>query len=172
MSKTKLPFTALLLTLALSFAACQSISPIGIATESALTKATGIAAGSPDTCTLSTLKGRYLFAHSGTLLPPAFGVSEPTPGADAGIHIFNGDGTGRDIVTVRVGSQIFLNNVTVPFTYTVNADCTGEYRVQVENGPAPAFNLALDPKGDSFVIISTEPPGNYVSGIDQRVANK
>ena len=25
------------------------------------------------TCTLKTLKGRYLFAASGTLLPPAFG---------------------------------------------------------------------------------------------------
>ena len=30
------------------------------------------------TCTLKTLKGRYLFASPGTLLPPAFGVTEPT----------------------------------------------------------------------------------------------
>jgi hypothetical protein len=42
------------------------------------------------TCTLETLKGRYLFAHSATLLPPAFGVTEPTPGHAAGFHIFNG----------------------------------------------------------------------------------
>ena len=32
------------------------------------------------TCTLKTLKGWYLFAQSGTLLPPAFGVTEPTQG--------------------------------------------------------------------------------------------
>ena len=50
-------------------------------------------------CTLETLKGRYLFAQQAMLLPPAFGITEPTPGADAGFHIFNGDGTGTDIVT-------------------------------------------------------------------------
>jgi len=66
------------------------------------------------TCTLKTLKGRYLFAASGTLLPPAFGVTEPTPGADAGYHTFNGDGTGTDTVTVRVGSEIVLENFVTP----------------------------------------------------------
>ena len=49
------------------------------------------------TCSLATLKGRYLFAASGTILPPAFGVTEPTPGADAGYHVFNGDGTGQTL---------------------------------------------------------------------------
>lgn len=170
MRKAKLPIIALLPALALLFAACQPIRPLSTATASAVTAATGMAAANAETCTLATLKGRYLFAHSGTILPPAFGVTEPTPGADAGIHTFNGDGTGADIVTVRVGSQIFLDNVTVPFTYTVNADCTGDYRVQIDNGPA--FNLFIDPKGDTVVMISTEPSGNYVSGIDQRVANK
>jgi hypothetical protein len=169
MRKTMWPFVAVLLTSALLFAAYQSINPSEAAAKGAPARATGVARGS-GSCSVSTLKGRYLFAHAGTILPPAFGVSEATPGADAGIHSFNGDGTGSDIVTVRVGSQIFLNNVTVPFTYTVNADCTGEYRVQIDNGPA--FNLYADPRGDSVVMISTEPPGNYVSGIDQRVANK
>ena len=40
-------------------------------------------------CTLKTLKGRYLFALTGTLFPPAFGVTEPTPSNAAGFHIFN-----------------------------------------------------------------------------------
>ena len=170
MRKTLWPFVAFLLTSAFLFAAYQLFNPSGALAESAPARATGVAAGSGGSCSVSTLKGHYLFAHSGTILPPAFGVSEATPGADAGIHTFNGDGTGSDVVTVRVGSEIFLNNVTVPFTYTVNADCTGEYRVQIDNGPA--FNLYAAPKGDSVVMISTEPPGNYVSGIDLRVANK
>ena len=38
------------------------------------------------TCTLKTLKGRYLFALHGTLLPPAFGVTEPTPSDAAGFQ--------------------------------------------------------------------------------------
>ena len=120
------------------------------------------------TCTLKTLKGRYLFAASGTLLPPAFGVTEPTPGADAGYHIFNGDGTGTDTVTVRVGSEIVLENFVTPISYTVNADCTGSYTVP--NGPS--FDLFIAPNGEAIARIATAPPGNYVSSIDRRVSRK
>ncbi len=40
--------------------------------------------------------------------------------------------------------------------------------MQIDNGPA--FDLFAAPKGDSVVMISTD--GNYVAGIDQRVANE
>jgi hypothetical protein len=120
------------------------------------------------TCTLKTLKGRYLFAASGTLLPPAFGVTEPTPGADAGYHTFNGDGTGTATVTVRVGSEIVLENFVTPISYTVNADCTGSYTVP--NGPS--FDLFIAPNGEAIARIATAPPGNYVSSIDRRVSRK
>jgi hypothetical protein len=122
------------------------------------------------TCTLATLDGRYLFATSGTLLPPAFGVTEPTPGASAGFHIFNGDGTGTDTVTVRVGAKIVLRNVVAPIRYTVNADCTGSYTVQVPDGPS--FDLFIAPTGESIATIATAPEGNYVSSIDKRVSRK
>jgi len=118
------------------------------------------------TCSLATLKGRYLFAASGTILPPAFGVTEPTPGADAGYHVFNGDGTGTDIVTVRVGSKVALANFVTPTHYTVNANCTGV--LTVPNGPS--FDLFIAPNGDFLSTISTAPPGNYVSRIEQRVS--
>ena len=118
------------------------------------------------TCSLATLKGRYLFASTGTLLPPAFGVTEPTPGADAGYHVFNGDGTGTDIVTVRVGSTVALENFVTPTHYTVNANCTGV--LTVPNGPS--FDLFIAPNGDFLSTISTAPPGNYVSRIEQRVS--
>jgi len=118
------------------------------------------------TCSLATLKGRYLFAASGTILPPAFGVTEPTPGADAGYHVFNGDGTGTDIVTVRVGSTVALENFVTPTHYTVNANCTGV--LTVPNGPS--FDLFIAPNGDFLSTISTAPPGNYVSRIEQRVS--
>ena len=118
------------------------------------------------TCTLATLKGRYLFASTGTLLPPAFGVTEPTQVADAGYHVFNGDGTGTDIVTLRVGSTIVLENFVTPTSYTVNANCTGV--LTVPNGPS--FDLFIAPNGDFLSTISTAPPGNYVSRIEQRVS--
>jgi hypothetical protein len=119
------------------------------------------------TCSLATLKGRYLFAASGTILPPAFGVTEPTPGADAGYHVFNGDGTGTDIVTVRVGSTVVLENFVTPTHYTINANCTGV--LTVPNGPS--FDLFIAPNGDFLSTISTAPPGNYVSRIEQRVSD-
>jgi hypothetical protein len=59
----------------------------------------------------------------------------PTPGADAGFHIFNGDGTGTDTVTVRVNGVIVLSAVAVPISYAVNADCTVSYNVLIPNGP-------------------------------------
>jgi hypothetical protein len=117
-------------------------------------------------CNVATLKGRYLFANSGTALPPAFGVTVPTPAADAGFHIFNGDGTGTDTVTVRIGTTVVLENFVTPFTYTVNADCTGSYTVP--NGPA--FGLFIAPSGEEFALIATDPPGNYPSNIHRRVA--
>ena len=120
-------------------------------------------------CTLKTLKGRYLFAHSGTILPPAFGVTAPTPGADAGFHIFNGDGTGTDIVTFRVNGVTVLENQAVPISYTVNADCTGSYTTLVPGGPS--FDLFIAPDGGSVATIATN-PGNYVSGIDPMVSEK
>jgi len=122
----------------------------------------------PSTCSLKTLKGRYLFASSGTLLPPAFGVTEPTPSASNGYNIFNGDGTGTGIVTVRIGTQIVVENLVVPITYTVKADCTGTYTVP--NGPS--FDLFIAPNGEAISEIATAPPGNYVSSVDQRVSPK
>ena len=123
-----------------------------------------------ESCTLKTLKGRYLFALNGTLLPPAFGITQPTIAAAAGVHIFNGDGTGTDTVTVRVGAKIVLRNVVAPIRYTVNADCTGSYTVQVPDGPS--FDLFIAPTGESIATIATAPEGNYVSSIDKRVSRK
>jgi hypothetical protein len=119
-------------------------------------------------CTLETLKGRYLFAWSGTLLPPAFGVTEPTAGGSAGYHTFNGDGTGTDTVTVRIGTQIVLEKAVAPITYTVNPDCTGSYTVNVPDGPS--FDLFIAPNGEEIATFATAPAGNQLASIDRRVS--
>ena len=118
-------------------------------------------------CTLKTLKGRYLVADKGTILPPAFGVTAPTPGANAGFHLFNGDGTGTDIVTARVNGVTVLKNQVVPISYTVNADCTGTLTVLIPGGPT--FGIFIAPNGEAIATIATD-PGNYVSSIDRRVS--
>src|SRR6266550_226948 len=106
-----------------------------------------------DTCSLSTLKGRYLFADKGTLLPPAFGVTTPTLAADAGFEVFNGDGTGQDTVTLHVTDQIAVHNIVVDTTYTVNPNCTGT--ITVKGGPK--FDIFVAPDGDMFASIATDP---------------
>ena len=120
------------------------------------------------TCTLKTLKGRYLFAAQGTYFPPAFGVTEPTPSAVAGFRIFNGDGTGTDILTLRVGGETVLENEVAPFSYTVNEDCTGSLTVP----DGPSIGLFIAPNGESIADIVTAPPGIHASGIAQRVSDE
>ena len=124
----------------------------------------------PRGCTVATLKGRYLFAFSATLLPPAFGVTKPTPSNAAGFNVFNGDGTGTDTVTLTIDGHVVLERVVVPTSYTVNADCTGTDTVLVPNGPS--FDLFIAPDGEQFASIATGPPGNGGSGINRRVSRR
>jgi hypothetical protein len=155
-------FIIFVLLFSLSLAACQPVQALP-ATQSD-TKQEAAAQGE---CTLATLKGRYLFATAGPLLPPAFGVTEQTPATSTGFHIYNGDGTGTDIVTFRVNGETVLENVVVPISYTVNADCTGTHTVLIEDGPT--FGIFIAPDGEAIATTATN-PGNYVSSIDVRVS--
>jgi hypothetical protein len=119
-------------------------------------------------CTLATLKGRSLFASQGTVLPPAFGVTQPTPAAHAGIHLFNGDGTATEIVTFNIGGVTLLDNAVIPFQYTVDADCTGSYSLQ----GGLSFDLFIAPDGEEFASIPTAPLGGVLTTIDRRTARK
>jgi hypothetical protein len=117
-------------------------------------------------CTLQTLKGRYLFSLQETILPPA--VTEQTTSNAAGFHLFNGDGTGSDIVTFRLGGVPVLENFVTPTSYTVNADCTGS--ITVTDGPS--FGIFIAPNGESFAEIVTAPLGSGATDIARRVSRK
>jgi hypothetical protein len=112
-----------------------------------------VAAENPKECSLETLKGQYLFAGSGTLFPPAFGVTAPSVANSAGYHIFNGDGTGTDFVTFVVNGVTVQATSSFPTTYTLNEDCTGTYSV---NG-GPNFNIFVAVDGGSLTVIETDP---------------
>ena len=111
----------------------------------------------------------------GSLLPPACGITEPTPSDAAGFHIFHGDGTGADIVAFRLGGVLpppfdQAHPLEVPISYTVNPDCTGSYTVLIPDGPS--FDLFIAPDGESIVTIATDPPGNQGASIAPRVSRK
>jgi hypothetical protein len=112
-------------------------------------------------------RGGISLPMPGRCIPLAFGVAQATPAADAGFHLFNGDGTGTDTVTFRVGGAIVLENVVAPTSYTVNADCTGTLSVL----GGPSFGIFVSPDGEAIASIATD-PGNYVSSIDRRVSRK
>ena len=137
---------------ALGIGALVSVGPL------ALERA--YAADNDGKCTLATLKGRYLFVNSTTLIPPAAGVTTQSLGGSAGYHIFNGDGTGTDFVTFTVNGVNQHVPSPVPITYTLKPDCTGTYSVQ--NGPNFDIFVAVD--GSSLTSINTDPGVAFSGG--------
>ena len=131
------------------------------------------------TCTLETLKGRYLFGGIATLLPPA--VPEQSLLAVAGYHIFNGDGTGIDIVAASINGVSVENNAghlpdrsEYEITYTVNPDCSGTYTVHTvpPAPPGPSFGIFIAPDGEELIVIGTDPGFVLVQGPNRRVSRK
>jgi len=129
--------------------------------------------GDPPKCTLATLQGRYLFGGIATLLPPASG--EQSLLAVAGYHIFNGDGTGKDVLSATFNGQSVENQFSNPdrsefnINYTVNPDCSGTYTVPSEG---LSFGLFVAPDGDELIVIGLTPGFVLVQGPNKRVSPK
>ena len=119
------------------------------------------------TCTVATLKGRYLFGGISTRLPPA--VKQQTLLAVAGYHIFDGDGTGRDTVTVSINGVTVLENFDTPIRYTVNANCTGILTIPVSG---ESLGMFIAPTGEELIAIGTDPGVVEVLGPSRRVSRK
>ena len=118
-------------------------------------------------CTLATLKGRYLFGGLATLFPPA--SADPATLAVAGYHVFNGDGTGKDVLSATLNGQIIENQNEYPITYTVNPDCSGTYTVPAAG---VSFGLYVAPDGDEVIVIGLTPGFALVQGPNKRVSRK
>src|SRR6516162_9932000 len=106
-------------------------------------------------CTLATLNGQYLFNGTGTLFPPAFGVTSASTGTSAGFHIFNGDGTGTDFVAFSINGTVVVPSSSTPITYTLKPDCTGTY--QVPGTPTLHFDIFVAVDGSALTVIETDP---------------
>ena len=73
-------------------------------------------------------------------------------------------------MTFRVNGVTVLENEVVPISYTVNADCTGSYTVDIPGG-GPSCGIFIAPDGESIATIAAD-PGNYVSNIGRRVSRQ
>ena len=105
------------------------------------------------TCSLATVKGRYLWATSGTIFPPA--VTQPMVFARAGYRIYNGDGTGTVIATTTENGVVTAADNLSDLTYTVNADCTGTFKNLGIPIPGPTGEMFIAPSGEEIVVIET-----------------
>jgi len=129
--------------------------------------------GDSPKCTLQTLKGRYLFGGIATLLPPA--SSGPMLLSVAGYHIFNGDGTGKDVLSAAINGQSIEKQLANPdrseydITYTVNPDCSGTYTVLADG---ITFALYVAPEGEEVIVLGTTPGFVLVQGPSRRVSGR
>jgi hypothetical protein len=115
----------------------------------------GYAGENEGRCTLATLNGQYLFNGTGTLFPPAFGLTSGTAiGTSAGFHIFNGDGTGMDFVTFTLNGVNQNVPSPVAITYTLNQDCTGTYQVP---SAGLHFDIFVAVDGSALITNETDP---------------
>ena len=103
------------------------------------------------TCSLSTVKGRYLFATSGMIFPPV--VAQPVVFARAGYRIFNGDGTGTFIATSSENGVVVVADVQGDLSYTVNNNCTGNFTLLSDTTATTEIFIA--PNGKEIVAIET-----------------
>jgi hypothetical protein len=137
-----------------------------------MTGAPGYAEKDDDTptCTLNTLKGRYLFGGISTVLDP----DAPDPLvkqqliAVAGIRTLNGDGTGTDLVTVTINGVLVRENFVTPITYTVNPDCSGTITILATG---ESMGIFIAPHGEELITIGTT-PGDVSVGPSRRVSRK
>ena len=104
-------------------------------------------------CSVATLEGRYLFALTGTLFPPAAGVTQESLEARAGSRIFFGDGTGTTIATTSINGAVTAADSHSDLSYTVNADCTGTLKVLSVGANLEIF---IAPNGDGMTVIATD----------------
>ena len=133
----------------------KSLWAIGIGVAVGIGAAQSYAGETKEKCTLATLNGQYLFNGSGSLFPPAFGVTSVSTSTSAGFHIFNGDGTGTDFVTFSVNGIVEVSSSSSPITYTLNPDCTGTY--QVPGTPTLHFDIFVAVDGSALTVIETDP---------------
>ena len=116
-----------------------------------------------DKCTLATLKGRYLFATTGSNIVE----SVPQPISIVEVIDANGDGTlNVPAVTLSVNGTI-LRFADVSGSYTVNEDCTGTITFVTE----VHLDIFIAPNGKEFYLIQTD-PNTVLAAVARRVSRK
>ena len=113
-------------------------------------------------CSLTTLRGVYVFAATGDNI--VAGVAQPK--AIVEMIEFNGDGTLLVPAVTRSLNGAISRGAGVTGGYTVDAGCTATIAF---DGPGPKFDVFLSPRGDRGWMIQTD-PNTVLQGTVTRVS--
>jgi hypothetical protein len=112
-------------------------------------------------CSLSTLKGTYLFAADGVQIAGNDRLSF----AVAGIEVYDGKGKLNGVVTLSVNGTIVRQSASA--SYTINKDCTGTST----SDTGEHFDLFIAPDGSQFTFIQTD-EGSVLAGFEGQATAK
>jgi hypothetical protein len=141
--------------------ACALVCLVAVVAPS--TPATAQTAADGRVCSVSMLKGLYLWTVNGYA-----SIHPNLPITVMSGRRFNGDGTSiNDFSTVNVGGTIIDGTGEVA-TYTVAPDCTGT--MSVPDGPS--FNIYVGPGGKKLWFIQTQSGFGLGIGTAERVPGR
>lgn len=141
---------------------CALVSLVAAITLGTSSTATARAGLAPETCSVNTLKGSYLFATHGWNI--VAGVAVPKAIVE-GIN-FNGDGTlVSPFATVSINGNIFHFGASPLGSYTVDTDCTGT----IAFAGGITYDIFVDPNGQQLWLIQTGPAPAVFEGTATRL---
>ena len=91
------------------------------------------------------------------------------PFAGAGHEYYDGNGNIQGVSTANSDGAI-TSGSSFTGTYEVNADCTG--KSTFPGTPEFKYDLFINPEGDMFTWVQTQPRRGVVSAVEQRVTLK
>ncbi len=114
-------------------------------------------------CSDATLKGTFAYTNTGFITAPP---DLAGPFAGVGTQTFDGEGGTTATATVSQNGNILP--VTITGSYTVNADCTGTFTLQVSPvGVTSHVFFVISNNGAEFRAINTD-PGTVITTVGRR----
>ena len=115
----------------------------------------------PDTCSLATLHGDYIFAQDG--------LDNGKPLAAAGRESYDGNGHVKGVSTISANGTITRGSYTA--IYSMKPDCSGTLTVTDSAKKVHRYELFTVPSGDEVAWIQTD-PGSVSAGWQRRRPNR